>query len=69
MQRARGYNLDSRSRDQSRETGREFLGQSKRLWSSQLWREAEVSCETGGREAGTKHQVWLVHIWVSLGEQ
>ena len=27
---------------------------------------AQTSRETGGREAGTKHQVWLVHIWVSL---
>jgi putative transposase len=30
-----------------------FLGQSKRLWSRQLWHEAQTSCETGGTEAGT----------------
>jgi putative transposase len=46
-----------------------FLGQSKRLWSRQLWREAQASRATGGGEAGTKHQGWLVHTWVSFGER
>jgi IS605 OrfB family transposase len=46
-----------------------FLGQSKRLWSHQRWREAYASCETGGREAGTQRQGWRVHAWVSLGER
>ena len=36
------------------QTGREFLGQSKRLWSGQRWRGAQASRETGGGEAGTK---------------
>ena len=31
-----------------------FLGQSKRLWSCQLWQEAQASCAPGGEEAGTK---------------
>ena len=37
--------------------------------SRQRWHEAQTSCATGGREAGTKHQVWLVHIGVSFGER
>ena len=32
-----------------------FLGQSKRLWSYQLWHEAQASCATGGRETGTRY--------------
>ena len=35
------------------QTGREFLGQSKRLWSCQRWREVSAARETDGGEAGT----------------
>jgi putative transposase len=31
-----------------------FLGQSKHLWSSQLWRTVWAARETGGEEAGTQ---------------
>jgi putative transposase len=34
-------------------TGREFLGQSQRLWSCQRWHEAQTSRETDSAEAGT----------------
>src|SRR5262249_41279176 len=44
-----------------------FLGQPKRLWSRQRWHEVQTSGETGSEEAGTQHQVWPVHTWVSLG--
>ena len=37
--------------------------------SCQRWREAKASRETGGHEAGTKHQIWRVHIGVSFGER
>jgi putative transposase len=46
-----------------------FLGQKKRLWSRRRWRTVWAARETGGGEAGTQHQVWLVHTWVSLGER
>jgi putative transposase len=46
-----------------------FLGQPKRLWSRRRWRTVWAARETGGDEAGTKHQVWPVPTWVRFGER
>jgi hypothetical protein len=37
------------------------------LWRSPLWLERELSSETTVGEAGTEHELWHVHKWVSFG--
>ena len=41
--------------DQFSEAGRQFVGQSKRLWRGTLWLESGDSGETGPDEAGTRY--------------